>query len=100
MSDPSKSSGQYHSTKGNVVEAIGNATGLESWQTSGKQEHAEGEGEYNAARAQGYVEGTGDRISGKKDNVVGSITGDKSQQAQGQARHDKGETQQEVNKRA
>ncbi|KAL1695885.1 hypothetical protein GGG16DRAFT_44462 [Schizophyllum commune] len=100
MSDPSKTSGQYHSTKGNVVEAIGNATGLESWQTSGKQEHAEGEGEYNAARAKGYAEGTADRVSGKKDNIVGAVTGDTSQQAQGQARHDKGETQQEINKRA
>ncbi|KAL1703173.1 hypothetical protein EV121DRAFT_208537 [Schizophyllum commune] len=100
MSDPSKTSGQYHSTKGNVVEAIGNATGLESWQTSGKQEHAEGEGEYNAARAKGYAEGTADRVSGKKDNIVGAVTGDSSQQAQGQARHDKGETQQEINKRA
>ncbi|KAL1754373.1 hypothetical protein FB107DRAFT_215862 [Schizophyllum commune] len=100
MSDPSKTSGQYHSTKGNVVEAIGNATGLESWQTSGKQEHAEGEGEYNAARAKGYAEGTADRVSGKKDNIMGAVTGDSSQQAQGQARHDKGETQQEINKRA
>ncbi|KAI5886943.1 uncharacterized protein SCHCODRAFT_02085449 [Schizophyllum commune H4-8] len=98
--EPSKTSGQYHSTKGNVVEAIGNATGLESWQTSGKQEHAEGEGEYNAARAKGYAEGTADRISGKKDNIVGAVTGDSSQQAAGQARHDKGETQQEINKRA
>ncbi|TRM63474.1 hypothetical protein BD626DRAFT_494462 [Schizophyllum amplum] len=100
MTDPSKTTGQYHSTKGNVVEAIGNATGLDSWQTSGKQEHAEGEGEYNAARAKGYAEGTGDRISGKKDNIVGAVTGDNSQQAQGQARHDKGEAQQEINKHA
>ncbi|KAI5826227.1 hypothetical protein EV122DRAFT_224423 [Schizophyllum commune] len=98
--EPSKTSGQFHSTKGNVVEAIGNATGLESWQTSGKQEHAEGEGEYNAARAKGYAEGTADRITGKKDNIVGAVTGDSSQQAAGQARHDKGETQQEINKRA
>ncbi|KAL1735012.1 hypothetical protein EV714DRAFT_201313 [Schizophyllum commune] len=98
--EPSKTSGQFHSTKGNVVEAIGNATGLESWQMSGKQEHAEGEGEYNAARAKGYAEGTADRITGKKDNIVGAVTGDSSQQAAGQARHDKGETQQEINKRA
>ena len=54
-SNPSKSEGQYHSTKGTVVEAIGNATGLSSWQQSGKQEHAEGEGEYKAAQAQGTL---------------------------------------------
>ena len=59
-----------------------------------------GEGEYNAARAKGYAEGTADRITGKKDNIVGAVTGDSSQQAAGQARHDKGETQQEINKRA
>ena len=46
------------------------------------------------------AEGTADRITGKKDNIVGAVTGDSSQQAAGQARHDKGETQQEINKRA
>jgi uncharacterized protein YjbJ (UPF0337 family) len=79
----SKLSGQYHSTKGNVVEAIGNMTGLESWQTSGKQEHAEGEAEYKAAQAKGYAEGTMDRVGGKKDSIVGAVTGDRSQEAQG-----------------
>jgi uncharacterized protein YjbJ (UPF0337 family) len=79
----SKTTGQYHSTKGTIVEAIGNATGLESWQQSGKQEHAEGEAEYKAAQAKGYVEGTADRAEGYKDSVVGAITGDKTQQAQG-----------------
>jgi len=97
---PSKQSGQFHSMKGSAVETVGNATGAESWQGSGKEEHAKGEGEYDAARAKGYAEGTGDRLKGKKDTVVGSVTGDRSQEASGNVRHDKGEAQQEINKKA
>jgi uncharacterized protein YjbJ (UPF0337 family) len=83
--DPSsKSTGQYHSVKGTVVETIGNATGLESWQKSGQEEHTAGEAEIKAAQTQNYVEGTGDRIQGKFDSVAGAVTGDKQQQASGQ----------------
>ncbi|KAG6829435.1 hypothetical protein H0H87_011419 [Tephrocybe sp. NHM501043] len=95
---PNKTAGQYHSTKGNVVEAIGNITGSTSWKQSGKQEHAEGETEYKAAQAKGYAEGTADRIGGFKDSVVGAVTGDKAQQTSGNIQQDKGKAQQEVNK--
>ncbi|KAG1810965.1 uncharacterized protein BJ212DRAFT_1448613 [Suillus subaureus] len=87
--EPSKVSGQFHSVKGTAVETIGDMTGLQSWSQSGKEEHAKGEGEYNAAQAKGYVEG---------DSVVGAVTGDKAQQTSGNIKNEKGQTQQEINK--
>ncbi|KAF5369853.1 hypothetical protein D9758_001392 [Tetrapyrgos nigripes] len=97
---PNKMTGQWHSTKGNVVEAIGNMTGLESWQRSGKEEHAAGEAEYKAAQVKGYAEGTKDRAGGYMQSVTGALTNDKEQQAKGNVRNEHGQAQQEVNRRA
>ncbi|KAL1937916.1 hypothetical protein VTO73DRAFT_12666 [Trametes versicolor] len=95
---PNKSTGQYHSTKGTAVETIGDLTGAQSWAQSGQQEHAAGEAEYDAAQAQGYVQGTKDRVGGRKDAVLGAVTGDRQQEATGNVRRDKGETQQTWNR--
>lgn len=69
--------------KGNLVESIGNLTGSEAWQQSGRDEHAQGEAEYKAAQAKGYAEGTMDRLGGRKDAIVGAVTGDRQQEASG-----------------
>ncbi|KAI6014673.1 hypothetical protein EDC04DRAFT_2870648 [Pisolithus marmoratus] len=96
--EPSKLSGQFHSVKGSAVEAIGDATSASSWSQSGKEEHSRGEGEYKAAQAKGYVEGTTDRVGGYKDSVLGAVSGDKDQQLAGNARNEKGQAQKELNK--
>ena len=57
--------------------------GVDSWKQSGKEEHAAGEAEINAAKAKGHAEGTFDRLAGKKDTLVGAVTGDRGQEASG-----------------
>ncbi|KAH8922337.1 hypothetical protein BT69DRAFT_1243255 [Atractiella rhizophila] len=96
--EPSKVNANYNSTVGSIKETVGNLTGLGGLESSGASQRRDGDAEYKAAQAQGYAEGTKDRVGGKVDNVVGAVTGDKSQEMSGQARHDKGETQQEINK--
>ena len=66
-----------------MKETLGNTFGSANLQQEGAAEHRAGQAEYDAARAQGYAEGTGDRVTGKKDQVVGAVTGDRSQEAAG-----------------
>ncbi|CAH7666632.1 hypothetical protein BY996DRAFT_4580088 [Phakopsora pachyrhizi] len=95
--EPSKFSGNFNSTIGGLKEQVGHAIGSTDLESSGAQQKTKGDAEYKAAQAQGYAEGTKDRVSGKVDNVIGAVTGDKSQQIEGQARAEKGRGQQEVN---
>ncbi|KAL5501923.1 hypothetical protein ACEPAH_9184 [Sanghuangporus vaninii] len=94
---PSQYNGQYHSVKGNVVEAIGNATGAQTWTDSGKKEHAEGEAEQQAAQVRDYAEGASDRVEGKYNAVKGALFDDKGQQVSGNVQHDAGKAKQQTN---
>ncbi|KAJ3899185.1 mismatched base pair and cruciform DNA recognition protein [Lentinula edodes] len=96
-SEPSKANGQYNSMMGTAKEAFGNSIGGDSWTQAGKEQHVQGEAEYNAAQAKEYANGTIDRAGGKIDSVMGAVTGDKQQQMAGNVRHDKGRVQQEAN---
>ncbi|CAD6584727.1 MAG: hypothetical protein TREMPRED_003945 [Tremellales sp. Tagirdzhanova-0007] len=81
-----------------AYQAVGGSTEASSWTTAGQKQHAQGEAEITAAKAQGYVEGVGDRIEGKKDSVVGAVLGDKAQQTSGNLQHSKGAAQMDINK--
>ena len=117
-----KSTGQLHSAKGAILETVGNLTGNQNLKQSGREEHAAGQREVEAAKAKNVAEGVTDRAVGKKDAVVGGLTGDRSQEIAGEllsllfpllfdmadrrafarwfvgnVRHDKGEVQQKAN---
>jgi uncharacterized protein YjbJ (UPF0337 family) len=70
-------------TMGKVEETIGDVTGMDSWKTSGQERRVQGDTEYKQAQAQGYAEGTKDRLFGKKDQLSGAVTGDTTQEASG-----------------
>jgi uncharacterized protein YjbJ (UPF0337 family) len=110
--------GSIKNLVGKTEEAVGNVTGLESLQTSGKERQVEGQVEDKQARAQGYTDGTVDRVTGAFENAAGSLTGDTSQEVSGaclvshphfilpttdprltgNVRNEKGKVQQEANK--
>ncbi|SJK98370.1 uncharacterized protein ARMOST_01635 [Armillaria ostoyae] len=102
-SNPSKSTGRYQSMKGNIVETVGKLTGSKGLQQSGAgaEERRREETEYNAARAQGYAEGSRDRANDYKE-IIASLARDKpeSTQAEGNAHQEKGQKQQELNRQA
>ena len=52
---------------------------------SGREEHAAGQREVEAAKAKNVAEGVTDRAVGKKDAVVGGLTGDRSQEVAGES---------------
>ena len=59
-------------------------TGNPTLRQSGREEHAAGQREVEAAKAKNVAEGVTDRAVGKKDAVVGGLTGDRSQQLAGE----------------
>jgi hypothetical protein len=65
-SDKSKTSAPTFLTTLTQSQALGGSSEPSTFTTTGKQQHNQGEAEIKAAEAKGYVEGTADRIEGKK----------------------------------
>ncbi|GJN92907.1 hypothetical protein Rhopal_005948-T1 [Rhodotorula paludigena] len=95
--EPSKANANYNSTVGSIKATVGDVTGITSLSQSGNEQRAAGDAEYKLAQAEGYGQGTADRIGGKIDRVVGAATGDKAKEAQGLAQEEKGKAQQAAN---
>ena len=100
MSEPSKTNANINSVTSTAQEIAGQAIGNKNMQQAGSQGRKEADAEYKAAQAQGYVDGSIDRVAGAKDRIVGAVTGDDSQELAGRARNEKGQAQQELNKPA
>ncbi|KAE9397587.1 mismatched base pair and cruciform DNA recognition protein [Gymnopus androsaceus JB14] len=94
---PDKTSGNFHSVKGTVVDTIGQAINSTEWQKAGKEEHAKGEAETKAAETEGWIQGTVDQVKGYTKNLVGAATDDKSKQVEGNVQKTSGEAQQAAN---
>ena len=69
---------------GRVEESIGDVTGVQSLKTSGQERRAQGDVETKQAQAEGYTQGTKDRVVGKKDQLAGGLTGDTTQETAGE----------------
>ncbi|KAF9440168.1 hypothetical protein P691DRAFT_768182 [Macrolepiota fuliginosa MF-IS2] len=81
--DPSKISGQFHSTKGGLKSGLGDVTRSTNLQSSGGQERAQGQAEYAAARGQeGYLQNPQEWGGGG--NTADSATQDYSNQGSNQ----------------
>ncbi|KAJ6537931.1 hypothetical protein B0H19DRAFT_1240564 [Mycena capillaripes] len=98
MPAPSETNGQVNSVMGTAKEAVGNMTGMESMQNSGKEQHMKGEAEQNAAQAKSMAEGAVDYVVGGAKNLVGALTGSGTQEAEGKIQQASGQAKTDANK--
>lgn len=83
---------------GSLKQTVGKALGNESMQCEGAGKKAQGNAEVDAAKAKGYAEGTGEKLSGNIKSGVGSMIGNKSMEAKGEYNKAHGASLQEANK--
>ncbi|KAJ6537879.1 hypothetical protein B0H19DRAFT_1382548 [Mycena capillaripes] len=98
MPAPSETNGQVNSVMGTAKVTVGNMTGMESMQNSGKEQHMKGETEQNAAQAKGMAEGLMDQATGMAKKMMGVVTGDSTQEASGKMQQASGQAKTDANK--
>ncbi|PPQ71457.1 hypothetical protein CVT24_011968 [Panaeolus cyanescens] len=95
---PSKAAGTFHDAKGAVKEGLGRATGAHTMAAEGRQEKLSGKQQKDAAKTQGFVEGTHDRAQGHQQATHGALAGDQSHRTAGNLCNTKGHAEQQLNR--
>ncbi|ORX91919.1 DNA binding protein [Basidiobolus meristosporus CBS 931.73] len=76
---------------GYVQETVGSVLGNEQMQAEGATKQPQADAEYEAAQAQGYAQGAGEKLKGNVKDTVGSAIGNEHMQAEGKASATRGE---------
>ncbi|KAJ1676523.1 hypothetical protein EV182_008030, partial [Spiromyces aspiralis] len=83
--------------KGAAKENVGKIFGKKDWEAEGAARKAQGQTEAEAAKAQHYQEGMGDKTKGHAQNAAGSVTGNEEQRTRGLANKLGGEAKMQTN---
>ncbi|KAJ1929476.1 hypothetical protein IWQ60_001157 [Tieghemiomyces parasiticus] len=98
LQNPSQFNGNLQATTGAVKETIGHAVGNANLAQAGSQQRAEGNAEYQAARAQAVAEGVVEKTSGVVRETAGKLTGNEVREAVGKADRTEGDAKIQLNK--
>ncbi|RKP35332.1 hypothetical protein BJ085DRAFT_3779, partial [Dimargaris cristalligena] len=96
-SGPSQLSGNVKCATGTVKETVGHAVGNPKLAQAGSRQRAEGNVEYEAAKAQAVAEGMVDKTKGVANEYAGKLTGDNVRELSGKADRAQGEAKVQMN---
>ncbi|OZJ05426.1 hypothetical protein BZG36_01655 [Bifiguratus adelaidae] len=94
---PSKLNGNLNSVLGAAKETIGDAIGVQSLSDTGAKQRAEGNREYEAAKAQVYLDNAGTAAKTKVEGVVSNLVNDPEAKAEADVKHNIAKSKMDAN---